>query len=163
VQADVPTASDIVERDRLVVFAVIAMREMVPNDGNVRNRCEARLRSSKGKDFLSARQGLGSARLSPPRGVTAMNAHSVPTVSHTTLAPPVPTRQTPDSYIGLSVQTSAPGSGSLASDRTTDNAEEPIRVVGFMTEWTRVAYQMDRKTFPCRSGIWLPSDYGTTR
>jgi hypothetical protein len=36
---------------------------------------------------------------------------------------------------------------------TSTNAEEPIRVVGFMTEWTRVAYQMDRKPFPFRSEV----------
>ena len=45
---------------------------------------------------------------------------------------------------------------------TTANAEEPIRIVGFAADRIPIAYQTDRKTFPFRSGLWLPGDYGST-
>jgi hypothetical protein len=37
-----------------------------------------------------------------------------------------------------------------------------IRVVDLAAEPTLVAYPADRKIFPFRSRIWLPSDYGAT-
>ena len=45
---------------------------------------------------------------------------------------------------------------------TTANAEEPIRIVGSAAHRIPIAYQTDRKSFPFRSGLWLPGDYGST-